>query len=279
MRNDAPMPSGSSNKQSAARAARLEREAAERAQQERKKRLAILGGAVGVVVVIVAIVLAAGVFKKDPAEKLTEVNGVRGGSDTASLFAGIPQEGIRLGKADAPATIVLFADLKCPFCKQQALETEPTVVKDLIRTGKANMELRLISVIDANVGTTDGQAARTAAFNLASSGKFWNFTHGVYANQGDETEAWATEGKLKEIAGGLAGVPKTVSTRETPASRELQKQADTLQQQLKVTGTPSAFVKPRGVGEYAPVENVMDPSNYASAVEAATKKAKPAAAR
>jgi hypothetical protein len=36
--------------------------------------------------------------------------------DVAALYEGIPQKGMRLGKADV--TLVEIADLQCPFCAQ-----------------------------------------------------------------------------------------------------------------------------------------------------------------
>ena len=36
-------------------------------------------------------------------------------------------------------TLVEFADLQCPFCKQYATDVLPTVVRDYVRTGKVRL--------------------------------------------------------------------------------------------------------------------------------------------
>jgi protein-disulfide isomerase len=87
---------------------------------------------------------------------------------TASASAGRPYPGVRergelLGRRTAPARIVLFADLKCPACAPFERTVLPTVVRRLVRTGRASIELRLVNIIDENVGTSDGARLRTAA--------------------------------------------------------------------------------------------------------------------
>lgn len=274
------MPSGSKSKQEAARKARLEREAAERAAAERKKRLGILGAALVAIVVVVGIVLAAGVFKSDPADKGTklkvdgvEINGVK---ETRDLLRGIPQQGIRLGRADAPATITEFADLKCPICKEHELTSQPEIIKSLVRTGKANLEIRFVNVID-----DQSQTARTIANNLAAKNKLWGFVHIVYFNQGLETQPWATTERFRKLAPGAPGVTAAdISDRQTAATRGLESTADAMAQQLTALipdrrfGTPALFVNPRGSREFSYVPNFNDLPAITTAVEDAAKKAK-----
>ncbi|WP_320668931.1 DsbA family protein [Patulibacter defluvii] len=273
------MPSGSKSKQDAARKARLEREAAERAAADRKKRLGILGAAVLAIVVVVGIVLAAGVFKDDPADKGTKTNVPGGGTvtgvkETTDLLKGIPVKGNRLGQPNAPATIIEFADLKCPICKEHELTNQPTIIKDLVRTGKANLEVRLVNVIDPNMGTVDGERARTVANNLLTTDKYWAFVHTTYYNQGAEQESWATDKKLKEIALAV-GVPEgQISSRLTATNRDAQAADQKLFEDLGATGTPSLFVQARGTREYRPVQNFTSIDDITKAVDEAAKKAK-----
>lgn len=273
------MPSGSKSKQEAARKARLEREAAERAAAERKKRLGILGAALVAIVVVVGIVLAAGVFKEDKADNATKTKvaggaEVKGVKETNDLLKGIPQQGIRLGQASAPVTIIEFADLKCPICKEHELNNQPTIVNDLVRTGKANLEIRLVNVIDPNVGTTDGERARTVANNLIPTNKYWNFVHTTYYNQGAEQDSWATDGKLKEILAGVGLPAGAFSTRMTSANRTAQAADQKLFTDLGATGTPSLFVQARGTREYTSVPNFNSVDDIKKAVADAAKKAK-----
>lgn len=62
-------------------------------------------------------------------------------SATASLFAGIPQDGVALGRADAPVTLVGLAAFRCPFCAAFARDALPEIVR-------ARIELRPLTFIE-----------------------------------------------------------------------------------------------------------------------------------
>jgi protein-disulfide isomerase len=270
MRHNARM-SGANKKQAAAQA-RLEREAAERRAAERNKRLKLLGGAVGLVVIIVAIVLAAGAFKSDPTEEASEKNGIKGVQETVDLTRGLQQKGTLLGNPDAPVTIHEFADVKCPACQQFEVTSQKENVDQLVRTGKANLRIHLVNIIDQNVGTSDGAMGRIAANNLAASNKFFSFLSTLYYNQGPESDSWIDEGRLKEIAAQAPGVgADAVNVRETPASRALADEADKKFAGLGAQGTPAFFVQAKGSNAYTAVDSSV--SAIAAGVEKATKPA------
>lgn len=275
--------SGANKKQEAARKARLEREAAERAAAERAKRLKLLGGAGVAIVAIIALVLALGLFREDSTEKLgkneVEIAGqkveVAGSEETAAELNGLPQKGELLGDPNAPVTIVEIADLKCPACQLYSVDVQPDVIKDLVRPGKANLQIKLVNFRDAAAGTTDGEAARNAAYNLVPKNTYFNFVSMVYANQGNEAETWATDRKLKAIGEATPGVGQdAINTAETPESKKLVEDAEKLATALNIQGTPSIYVKARGTNEYTHVPSFNDVSAISSAVDEAAKKAK-----
>ena len=106
---------------------------------ERTRRLALLGGAavLALVAVVVAIVISQGGGDDDNAEPAA--GGGSPASDTAEVtdsFEGIPQRSVTLGDPDAPATLIEFADLQCPFCAQYATDALPAVVDQFVRTGR-----------------------------------------------------------------------------------------------------------------------------------------------
>lgn len=275
--------SGANKKQEAARKARLEREAAERAAAERSKRLKLLGGAAVAIVAVVALVLALGLFREDSAKNLgtgeVTIEGqkveVRGAEETAAELNGIPQNGALLGDPNAPVTIVEIADLKCPACKMYSVDVQPEVIKQLVRPGKANLQIKLVNFRDAAAGTTDGEAARNAAFNLVPKNTFFNYVSMVYANQGNEAETWATDRKLKAIGEATPGVgAAAINTAETPESKKLVEDAEKLATALDIQGTPSIYVKARGTNAYTHVPSFNDVAAISSAVDEAAKKAK-----
>jgi protein-disulfide isomerase len=72
----------------------------------------------------------------------------------AEILDPSPLPEIALGRADAPVTIVEYASLTCPFCKQFHNEVFPTFKRDYIDTGKVRFILR-----DFPIGRTSGQAS------------------------------------------------------------------------------------------------------------------------
>ncbi|HET7571170.1 MAG TPA: thioredoxin domain-containing protein, partial [Gaiellaceae bacterium] len=63
-----------------------------------------------------------------------------GAADIQQLYGGIPQDGLTLGKPDAPVRMIMFIDLQCPVCQEFEVTSMPTIVKDYVRTGKVRIE-------------------------------------------------------------------------------------------------------------------------------------------
>lgn len=226
-------------------------------QGDAERRLARRSQLLGVAFLVVAVLggglIAFGAFGgEDPAKDASVTDGIRGVTETTALLRGVPERGIVLGQADAPVTIVEFADLKCPSCRSYALGQQPQVVRELVRTGKANVELRLLGLEAFRPDTLLG---RNAAYALAGRDRMWPFVALVFYNQGDERDPWITAPRLRAIARPapeLRGIP--ISTAETPAGRRLAEQADALAARLDVRATPTFFVRPRGTQDYREVD-------------------------
>jgi protein-disulfide isomerase len=223
------------------------------------RRGQLVGGIFFLAVIVVGALVASGAFGGggDPAKNASYVDGVRGVRETTALLQGVPQDGIRLGRADAPATIVVFADLKCSACRGFALKEQDDVVRDLVRTGKANLELRLIGLKGFR---PDNLTGRTAAYALAEQDRMWPLVELLYWNQGEEADRWIDEPLLRKLAAAspeLRGVAP--STQETAGARRLAAESDALRALLGVQGTPTFFVRARDAdparkASYAPVD-------------------------
>ncbi|WP_022926951.1 DsbA family protein [Patulibacter americanus] len=210
------------------------------------RRGQLVGGIFFLAVIVVGALVASGAFGGggDPARDASYVDGVRGVRETTALLRGVEQDGIRLGRADAPATVVVFADLKCSACRRFALKEQGDVVRDLVRTGKANLELRLIGLKGFE---PDNLTGRNAAYALAEQDRMWPLVELLYWNQGEERERWIDDTLLRKLAGPSPELRGTVpSTRETPGSRRLSAETDALRASLGVDRTPSFFVRARG---------------------------------
>jgi protein-disulfide isomerase len=163
------------------------------AEQARKRRNIIIASLVAVAVVAVGAVLLAsgGGDDKKTAASSGKVAGVK---ETNELLKGIPQGPGTLGKKDAPITLVEFADLQCPFCRQFALTTYPVIVNDYVRKGKVRIEFRTLTFI----GPDSEKAARAAAAAGAQKRESY-FTQLWYFNQGQENSGYATDEFINKI--------------------------------------------------------------------------------
>jgi protein-disulfide isomerase len=157
------------------------------------------------------------------------------------LFAGIPQRGAVLGKANAPVTLVEFADLQCPYCARWGRETLPTVVRDYVRTGR----LRLAFGGMAFVGP-DSERALRAVLAAGRQGRLWQMVHALYAAQGAENSGWVTDDVLRQSAASAGAKPGQLLAALPSVDAELQS-ALARARSAGVRATPTfALVQPDG---------------------------------
>ncbi|MFT4049209.1 MAG: thioredoxin domain-containing protein [Solirubrobacterales bacterium] len=222
--------------------ARLAREAKEQqhaADAAKKRRLSIIGGVVGLALlaVVIAVVVSA-----------SSNSGTSTSSDAKTVnarYANIPQDGVTLGEPAAKATIVEFADLRCPYCKDFEEGSMPTIVDELIKTGKAKLVFRNLTILDA--ASPSGKDSTNAAQYAAATSlqnKMFPFINLFYLNQQPENTDYVTESFLKGIANQITGLnaDEAWTNRSNPkATNELSK-ADEQGQDLGVSGTPTIFV-------------------------------------
>jgi protein-disulfide isomerase len=254
----------------AARAARVEAERAQAAAAQRRRRLLTLGGVVAAaaVVVVVAIVVSSGGGGNEASDRPAAVQNASGAipgqKESSEMLAGIPQEGIYLGKADAPVRLVEFADLQCPICREYTLQSLPQLVQDYVRTGKVRMEFRNLSFLGDD-SVTAGQAASAAA----KQNKLWNFADVLYYNQGEENTGYVTQQFIDRV-NKAAGVDSAEADAfaKSAAAREPLGAANTLANQYGVDSTPTILVGKRG-GTLKTVEAAAtDVGAYKSAIDA-----------
>jgi protein-disulfide isomerase len=222
---------------------------------DRNRRGQLVGLGFLAAVILVAVLVGSGAFSgDDPAKNASVVDGVKGTKETTKLLRGVPQNGLVLGDPNAPATIVEFVDVSCPFCKSFALKDGPKLIRDTVRTGKANLELRVLDKVGRSSG--EGRAAIHAA---AAKNQAWTVSELLYYNQRSEGEEWVTPSLLQRmtrVAPELRGL--TLTATPTPESERLDQQTDALHDELdRKGGTPAFFVRPRGAtdkGAYRKVD-------------------------
>jgi protein-disulfide isomerase len=223
--------------------ARVERErAVEAAQARRRQRLWILGGVLLLAVAIVAVVaISANKDDNRPVARKGEI--IPGQVETNARFAGIPQRGIVVGNPRAPVTLVEFADLQCPFCRDYTTGVLPAIVDRYVRSGKLRMEFRNVSFIG-----NDSLRAAQMAGAAAEQNKLWQYIDLFYLNQGEENSGYVTDEFLTRIGRAVRGldVSRALADRNLPAIQRALTEAQTEWQLDGFTGTPSFLLGPTG---------------------------------
>jgi len=150
--------------------------------------LALALAAVGYAVVDIA--------TKEPGRGVVRVEGI---VTSQQLFGGVPQEGDRLGSADAPVSIQVFADMQCGSCRDDFLSTIPGLTDRYARPGDAKLLLRHYSVAQnpLELGFFGAEAA-------AEQGYGWQYTYLFFRNQ-DEAERFGVGEELMDSLAGSIG--------------------------------------------------------------------------
>jgi protein-disulfide isomerase len=205
----------------------------------RRTQLIVLG------VLAVAILIVAIVVSQSGKSDSTSSSGDASAStaEVEQTFKGIPQDGVFLGNADAPATVTEFADLQCPFCGEFARKALPDVVDRHVRTGDVRWELRVISFLGG-----DSESAAQVAASTAQQDELYDFTETFYLNQGEENTGYVTEDFLQQIADATPGLDAdaALADRNSPEAQALVAENEAEAQKLGVNSTPTFFLTENG---------------------------------
>jgi protein-disulfide isomerase len=168
-----------------------------------------------------------------------------------------------LGSPSAPVTIVEFGDYQCPFCQKWNVQTKPTIVKNLIETGKAN----LIYVDLAIIGP-DSIKAHAGSYCADEQGLYWQYHDYVYANQGHENNGWANSKNLKLLVSGIDGMDADSFAQCLDSGKYEQRVKDNkkIATDAGARSTPS-FVVVGPNGDAVPISGAQPYSVFQKAVE------------
>ena len=220
--------------------ARLAREAKEQehaASQARARRFWIIGGVVGLaaVAVIVAVVVSTQGTKVNKST-VDQIN---------ARYAGLTQKSNVLGEPAAKATIVEYADLRCPFCQQFELDSMPTLINQVIKTGEAKLVFRNLTILDqSSPSGNDSTNAANYAAAVGLQNHMFPYINNFYVMQKSETTDYADEAFLKSVAKGLTGInaDEAWNNRSNPKATNQVALATQLATARGVSGTPTFFV-------------------------------------
>jgi protein-disulfide isomerase len=135
------------------------------------------------------------VSTREPGTAVVEIDGI---GDAQRIFGGIPQEGDRLGSADAPVTIQIFNDIQCSDCREDFLSTIPTLTEDYARPGDVKLLYRHYSNSE-NVQELGFYGAEAAA----DQGYGWQYAYLFFRNQDEAERFGIDQDYLDSVAAGI----------------------------------------------------------------------------
>jgi protein-disulfide isomerase len=228
-----------------------------------RNRLILVAAAVGAAALVaVVLILVAG-----KSSTATTTTAPMTTTPAVASLAGIPQHGDTLGNPDAPATLVVYEDPQCPFCRSWNEATLPTVVDQFVRTGKIKLVYRGVVIIGP-----DSVRGLRAIYAAGEQDKLWNMADALYAHQGAENSGWITNGVILAAArdagaDGEAILADMGSQAVNSALDKAQKQAAA----DNVQGTPTFIVERPPAKSQQLALTALDPATFVAALTAALR--------
>jgi protein-disulfide isomerase len=227
-----------------------------------RNRLYLLGGAVALAAIVVVVVIVVGTGGGSDSATTTTASAP---TTSKSIFAGVPQHNDVLGDPGAPATLEVFEDPQCPYCRQWNLDTLQTVIDNYVRTGKLKLRYRGIVVIGVN-----SVAGLRAIYAAGRQNKLWDMVEVLYRRQGDENSGWITVPVIKDAAKDAgADAAKVVADADSAAVTAELNRGQRDAQAAGINGTPTFILsKPLGAAVQLQVAG-LEPDQFTPALDAA----------
>jgi protein-disulfide isomerase len=145
------------------------------------------------------------------------------------------------GKADAPVTMVEFADFQCPFCGRFVTDSLQQIMKKYVDTGQVKFVYEQYPL----PFHPNAQPAAMAAECANAQGKFWPMHDKLYATQTtwESQDSAAVKNTFKQYAAGLGLNAQSFNSclDSSKYSDKIQKQSS-LGSQYGVSGTPTFYI-------------------------------------
>ena len=143
-----------------------------------------------------------------------------------------------LGDKNAPITLVEFGDYQCFFCNKFFHDTESSIVKNYVETGKVKIIFKDFTIIGP-----DSVGAANAAHCAKDQGKFWEYHDELYNNWGGENNGWASSENLVKFSQNI-GLNQDQFTQcmSDGKYKKLVEDSSNDARNLGITGTPAFFV-------------------------------------
>jgi protein-disulfide isomerase len=197
-----------------------------------------------------------------------DTGGQAASATTASLgnLDGISQRRSVLGNPAAPATLIEYADLSCPFCARYTTSVFPTLVDRYVRSGRLKFEFRGLAFLQP---VDNSERALRYALAAGAQNKLWDYVERVYANQGEEGTEWFTAAFARTVTEQIPGLDAGKLARDAEGSlvaRQIARSA-TEARRAHVAGTPTFFLQKGSEPAYPIVVSELTPDAFTAALE------------
>jgi len=143
-----------------------------------------------------------------------------------------------LGSDDAPIILVEFGDYQCLFCNKFFHETEESILKNYVETGKVKIIFKDFTIIGP-----DSIGAAHAAHCAEDQGKFWEYHDELYNNWAGENNGWASSENLVKFAQNIGlNEEEFKQCMSDGKYQQLVSSSSADAKNLGITGTPAFFV-------------------------------------
>ena len=228
-----------------------------------RKKLVVLagGGAAVAAAALVAAILLTGRGGSTPPP-------ATGAAQIAAMLRGVPQNGAVLGRANAPVTLLEFADPQCPYCRDWEAVALPSLVARYVRTGKVRIVFNGVSFLGA-----DSETALRTALAAGRQNRLWDVLALLFANQGTENAGWVSEDLLRSIGRSVDGLDwqRMLDARQSAEVDAALTEASSLAQRAGVNGVPAFAVGKTGGAMRMVKVSSLDEAGLRPALEAALK--------
>ena len=177
---------------------------------------------------------------------------IEGADETIAFYAdtAIPQDGARLGPADAPVEIELFTDLRATQSAEYQVDVVRPLIEEYVKTDRAQIGLR-----HRSVGASQLSLPAVAATAAGNQGRQWEFADLVLQNLDVAGPRGVDEDFLRDVANTLRGTTQDFDAEEwredfaSPASEEQPRADSELATELKLPAQPALVITGPGGAE------------------------------
>ena len=246
-------------RRAAAAAKVAEMRQAQLAAERRRRSLTVGAVAVAVIVIVVGVFVFIQTRSSAPTVAASGVHGSTGGY------------GFVVGKADAPASMVVYEDFQCSICKNFE-DTDGAMMATKITAGTLKVEYRPIAILDRLSSTDYSSRASNASACVrnATDTQTWKAYHDLlFQHQPAENSSGLTDEQLTTYATQAGATAPTVGTCiSSDTYKNWVSSATDASNKAGVTGTPTVLLN----GKSVDTSQLNDVTAFTKLIDAAANK-------